>query len=116
MADDNNAGRNISIENLFQSYGAAQKPQYRFAGSDPASVEKWKAELLPKVLASLGRSPQKVPLNPQIVSEATEDGLIKRRVMLDVEPGLSVSALLFKPQDAKGKLPAILCCHGHGPY
>ena len=60
--------------------------------------------------------PAKVPLRPEILAEWREDGLLKQRVVFDVEAGLSATALVFRPENAKGKLPAILCCHGHGAY
>jgi dienelactone hydrolase len=111
---DPNASRNISIERLFEQLGPAQKPKHRFDPSQDFAT--WKSELLAKVIASLGTMPQKVPLNPQVVSEAVVDGLIRQRVVLDLEPGLSAPALLYRPEKPTGKLPAILCCHGHGNF
>jgi dienelactone hydrolase len=116
MSMDDLAGRNISLENHFQEMGKTHRPRYRFEGTDEASFLKWKSELRPQVLASLKRTPEKVPLNPKVVSERVEDGIIKQRVILDVEPNLCVAALLYRPEKSSGKLPAILCCHGHGPY
>jgi dienelactone hydrolase len=113
---DELAGRNISIEQHFKTLGKEQKPQYRFAGTTPEQFEKWKSQLRPKLLESLGPRASKIPLNPSIIWEKKEDGLIKQRVILDVEPGLSVPALIFRPENATGKLPTIVCCHGHGPY
>src|SRR5438876_1265652 len=103
---------NISIERYFRQRAASHKQRYRFA----ADFDKWKAELLAAVITSLGRMPEKVPLNPRIVETKNEDGLVKQRVMLDVEDGLAVPALIYRPESAKGKLAAIVCCHGHGPY
>jgi len=60
--------------------------------------------------------PPKVPLNPEIQAEWTEGGLLKQQVIFDVEDGLSAVAYVFRPSDAKGKLPGILACHGHGPF
>jgi dienelactone hydrolase len=110
---DTTGGRNISIEQYFQQIGQSHHPTYRFSGGD---FQTWKNALLPKVLASLGPPMTKVPLNPQIVEEKREDGLIKQRVMIDLEPGLSAPILVYRPEKLEGKLPAILCCHGHGPY
>ena len=45
-----------------------------------------------------------------------QDGLIKQRVVLDVEEGLSANIYLFRPADAAGKLPGLLACHGHGLF
>jgi dienelactone hydrolase len=110
------AGRNISLEQHYRNLGKQQKPAYRFAGTTPGDFDNWKSELRPKVLASLGNGVEKVPLSPGVVWEKKEDGLVKRRVMLDVEPGLSVPGLVYWPEGATGKLPTILCCHGHGAY
>lgn len=60
--------------------------------------------------------PRRVPLNAETIAEWEDDGLIKRRVIFDVEEGLSAIALLFRPADARGKLPGILACHGHGQF
>ncbi len=66
------------------------------------------------MIQTLGVMPKKVPLRPEIVAQWDEDDLSKQKVVLDVEDGLSVHAYVFRPRDATGQLPAILCCHGHG--
>ncbi|MBN1942210.1 MAG: prolyl oligopeptidase family serine peptidase [Phycisphaerae bacterium] len=108
--------RNMSINAYFNRLAAKHTPRFRFAGSTKRDWQSWREQLHPNVLASLGKMPSKVPLNPQVVAEWTEDGLVKQRVWLDVEDGLSAAALVFRPADAKGKLPGILACHGHGPH
>ena len=107
--------RNTSINSYFRSMSARHVPRYHFAaGTD---FGKWKAELLPAVRASLGRMPQRVPLKSEILAEWTEDDLVKQRVVFDVEDGLSAIGYVFRPEGPKGKkYPAILACHGHGPY
>ena len=111
-----NLARNISIQKHFENLGGKQRPSHRFAGASEEDFAKWKAELLPKVIAILTAPPAKVALNPEIEWEKREDGLIKQRVLIDVEEGLSAPVLIYRPESAKGKLPAIVCCHGHGPY
>ncbi|HEX8524649.1 MAG TPA: alpha/beta hydrolase family protein [Tepidisphaeraceae bacterium] len=113
---DETAGRNISVEKHFATLGKRQKPRHRFEGTTSEAFEKWKGELRPKVLASLGKRVEKVALNPAVIWEREEEGVIKRRVIVDVEEGLSAPVLVYRPAGATGKLPAILCCHGHGPY
>jgi len=107
--------RNFSINRYFDRIGATHRPRYRFAGTTQQQFEAWQSQLLPKVLATLGRMPPKVSLNPQIEKEWRQDGLIKQRIVFDVEEDLSVAALLFRPDNARGRLPAILACHGHSP-
>jgi len=108
--------RNTSIHKYFCNLGAKHTPRFRFSGKSRSDWQTWRQQLLPAVKASLGTMPQKVPLNPEIQAEWQDDGLIKQRVILDVEEDLSVAALVFRPAKAKGKLPAILACHGHGPF
>lgn len=108
--------RNLSVNAYFNKLASKHTPEHRFAGSNRADWGAWHEALLPKVRSSLGRMPEKVDLNAEVVAEWRADGLIKQRVLFDVEDGLSAYALVFRPEQADGPLPAILCCHGHGPY
>jgi dienelactone hydrolase len=109
-------GRNLSINVYFQRLAATHTPKFRFAGSSKDDWLQWKNKLLPAVRASLGKMPNKVALNPEIQAEWVQDGLIKQRVVFDVEEDLCATALVFRPADAKGQLRGILACHGHGPF
>src|ERR1051325_2888399 len=107
--------RNLSVNQYFIRRGEKHAPRLRFAGKSKADFDKWHAELHPAAIASLGVLPKKVPLNPQILAEWREDGLIKQRIVFDVEEGMSAVGYVFRP-DSRAKSPAILCCHGHGAY
>ncbi|HEX4123441.1 MAG TPA: alpha/beta hydrolase family protein [Tepidisphaeraceae bacterium] len=111
-----NQGRNTSVHSYFQALAARHQPRYRFSGSTRQDWERWRASLLPAVKASLGRMPQRVPINSAVEAEWRADRLIKQRVILDVEDGLSLAALVFRPEAPAGRRPAILACHGHGPF
>lgn len=108
--------RNLSVNAYFRNWAAKHTPKYRFDGENQSDWQTWKENLLPAVRQSLGKMPEKVPLNPEIISEWEEDGLAKQKVIFDVEDGLSATAYVFRPADAKERLPAILCCHGHGQF
>jgi dienelactone hydrolase len=107
--------RNLSVNAYFLETAARHVPRCRFVpGMD---FDRWRGELLPAVRATLGRMPQRVPLNAQVQAEWGEHGLIKQRVVFDVEQGLSAVAYVFRPESSNGhRLPAILACHGHGPF
>ena len=105
--------RNLSINAAFRAMGERHQPRFRYDGRDHST---WREQALPAVLATLGRMPARVPLNAETIAEWTEDGLIKQKLVFDVEEGLSATAYLFRPADAVGKLPAILACHGHGQF
>lgn len=108
--------RNLSINSLYHTLAAQHRPTHRFSATDEPGWNVWKDELLPAVRQTLGRMPERVALNPEVIAEWREDGLIKQKVVFDVQPGLSAVAYVFRPEAAAGRLPAILCCHGHGDF
>ena len=58
-----------------------------------------------------------VILNPRIIWEDEEDGIIKRKVIIDLEKYISAPVLVYMPVSAKDSpMPAIICNHGHGQF
>ena len=107
--------RNLSVNAYFRDLAARHRPRFRFAGKTRKDWKAWHDQLLPAVKATLGNMPEKVPLNAEVQVEWIEDGLVKQKLIFDVEEGLSATAFLYRPAKARGKLPGILACHGHGP-
>src|SRR5688572_2564247 len=94
VAPSSDVSRNLSVNAYFLETAARHVPRYRFA---PAmDFDRWRTELLPAVRATLGRMPQRVPLNAHVQAEWREHGLIKQRVVFDVEEGLSAVAYVFR--------------------
>lgn len=110
--------RNLSPFVFFDEWGKRHRPKHAFRGTTPAQFNQWKKTLRPKVLATLGAAPSKVPPRPELITEWEADGLIKQRWVLDVQPNLSATLYVFRPGDLKRseKRPAILACHGHGTF
>lgn len=109
--------RNLSPQEMFRRLAANHPPIYHFA-SWQGDFASWKREVLPRALETLGLAPARVALNPQLLARWEQDGLRKERWVLDVSEGISATLVLNIPGDlAEGeRRPAILCCHGHGPY
>ena len=110
--------RNLSPNQMFIELAKAHTPQHHFAGTTPQDFESWKAEALPKVLATLGDYPERVDPNPQLLAEWRSKGLRRQRWIIDVQPYLSATLLVNIPEDTREseKLPTILACHGHGRF
>ncbi len=108
--------RNLSPEQMFIEMAAEHVPTFAF--QDRTKFATWKKEALPQVLATIGESPESVPLNPQLLAEWTHDGLCKQKWLIDVSKHISATLLIAYPENMKKnrKYPAILCCHGHGDY
>ena len=102
------------MDTYFKQKAAGFMPKYSFNGSD---FNSWKSFLIEKLKSALGPMPNPIGLNPEIVSEIEEDGLIKRRIIIDLEENMSAPIWLYIPKNAlKKPAPAILCCHGHGQF
>jgi hypothetical protein len=62
--------RNLSINAYFRDRAARHQPRLRYAGQP---FGQWQAELSAAARSTLGRMPDRVPLNPEIQAEWRED-------------------------------------------
>ncbi len=108
-------GRNLSPQEMFIRLAGEHVPRLQFAGTTVAEFLAWKEAALPPVRATLGAFPDPVPPNPQLQVEWVHDGLLKQRWIIDVSRHISAVVQVNFPRDREGKLPAILCWHGHFP-
>jgi hypothetical protein len=109
--------RNLSPQKMFFEMALEHKPLFAFDGSGKRYFEGWKRKALPEVLGCLGDFPPQVPTDGEMMAEWEHDGLLKQRWLIDVGPHISAILLVNRPLSAgRRKLPAILCCHGHGVH
>ncbi|MBW3623587.1 MAG: acetylxylan esterase [Armatimonadetes bacterium] len=82
---------------------------------DPTK-ESWPAErkrILEGVMKVLGPFPkEKVPLDPQVISEEDAGDYLRRKVSIQVQPGDRMPAYLLIPKRRKGRVPAVICFYG----
>ena len=86
-----------------------------FAGKEP--WERRRRELRAQVLVAEGLwpLPRLAPLEPVIHGRIDRDGYGVEKVFFASTPGHYVSGNLYRPKGKAGKLPAVLCPHGHWP-
>jgi dienelactone hydrolase len=82
--------------------------------------EAWaeRAELVRRrilVANGLWPMPQKTPANAVMHGKVDREGYTVERVFLESYPGHFVTGSLYRPKGKSGKLPAVLCPHGHWP-
>ena len=65
------------------------------------------------VAEGLWPEPEHTPLNAVIHGKIERDGYTIEKVFFASMPGHYVSGNLYRPTNAKGKVPVILCPHGH---
>jgi hypothetical protein len=86
-----------------------------FDKGDRAAVVAWQRRGRRRLAALLGRLPERVPLNVEVV-ESVDCGSYRRdKVVYDSERHMSVPAWLLVPHDRVQPGPAVLAQHGHGP-
>ena len=103
---------------MFNDLVAEHRPECRFVGKDSEQFRLWKEQTLPRVLATLGDEPPTANPRPELMAEWEDRGLVRQRWIIDVQKHLSATMLVNIPIGlANGeKRPAIMCCHGHGPF
>ena len=84
----------------------------------PTSKAAWEAEaarIREQILISNGLwpMPEKTPLNPVISDKLDRGDYTVEKVYFASRPGHYVTGSLYRPKKAKGKVPGVLCPHGH---
>ena len=84
----------------------------------PATKAAWEAARLAireRMLVGLGLwpMPPQAPLEPVIHGKIEREGYSIEKVFFASHPGHYVSGNLYRPKNVKGKIPGVLCPHGH---
>jgi Acetyl xylan esterase (AXE1) len=84
----------------------------------PARAHAWRdraQQLREQMLVALGLWPMfaKTPLNPRITGKLDRGDYTIEKVVLETFPGFTLSGNLFRPAKVTGKIPGMLCPHGH---
>jgi hypothetical protein len=68
-----------------------------------------------QVRVALGLWPfwPRTELNPQVYGKLDRDGYTIEKVVLETLPGFTLAGNLYRPKGKTGRLPLVLCPHGH---
>jgi hypothetical protein len=93
----------------------------KFSPGKTPNRQEWEAratQLKEQILASAGLLPMpaKGPLNAQIFGRLDRGTYTIEKVYFESLPGFYVTGNLYRPKEPKGKVPAVLCPHGHWNY
>jgi len=103
-------------ETFIRAWYNRAKPSMSFRATTMEEFLHWKGEARNKIKELLGDFPNPIPLNPQILSEGETEHYVRQKWIIQSEEDCWVPLYLLIPKGIKGRLPAILCAHGHGPY
>ena len=107
------------IDNFIYKLYKRTKPSMAIDRVNPVngqSFEKWRDTLKSKVKELLGNFPEPAPLKPQLCSVEDFPDFTREKYLIQTEEDCWMPLYLLTPKTSEKKLPAILCCHGHGPY
>ncbi len=100
--------------------GALKDLNGYFPFAPSATKEEWAAraeQVRRRILVANGLwpMPTKTPVNAVVHGKVDRDGYTVERVYLESYPGHFVTGSLYRPTGKSGKLPGVLCPHGHWP-
>ncbi|MBL6764235.1 MAG: acetylxylan esterase [Verrucomicrobiae bacterium] len=89
-----------------------------FGFTPPATLQAWnqRSEFVKRrILVSQGLwpLPERTPMNPVIHGRIDEGDYTIEKVYFESVPGFFVTGSLYRPKNPKGKVPAVVCPHGH---
>jgi hypothetical protein len=93
-----------------------QTKKLRANDEPPATKAEWerrRAVLREKLFAAMGPVPETpCALEPRVLGTLKRDGYMIEKLVFQSRPDVWVTATAYVPE-AKGKVPAVLCVHGH---
>jgi predicted esterase len=112
------ARRDFSMVDYFNTLARDWQPLLSFRGTTQADFEDWQTRASEKFFELLGDFPEPVDPAAEVIYSIEDRGLIRERVILDVDAHMSMPCVVLRLPDMApdGSNPAILCSHGHGAY
>ena len=85
-----------------------------YSATDAKSHRAWRSRLLKKAKQITGYDTmQTCSLNPRVTETVKVGRLVRRRIEIDTEPGVTMPFYELRLADAKGPAVPVICCHGH---
>jgi dienelactone hydrolase len=109
------SGRNFSPWAQWMARLAATVHEDPFPGGELEVLEQWRRRCRARLTELLGKFPEPVPLNVEVVETVACDGYQRDKVVFDTEDTMSVPAYMLKPWGVSSRRPGVLAVHGHGP-
>ena len=80
-----------------------------------ADWKAWRETTRANLLKVLGleQFPEKTPLNPRVVSTLDRSDYLIDKVVFETRPNFLMTANLYRAKGLTGRVPAVLCVHGH---
>lgn len=99
------------IKDLYESV----RPVESFRADSQLEWEEWRGRLRKQLVDLLGGFPVEVPSLSPVLLESEDCGTyIRQRIQIQTYPRLYMPIYVLIPKESKGRLGAVIACHGHG--
>lgn len=103
----------------YNTFVLAQGKALRAKDADPKTLPEWLARrkaLRQAILDAMGPFPEKpCDLSPRVVGTIKRKGYRIEKLLIQTREDVWMTANAFVPEGVTGKVPAVLCVHGHWP-
>ncbi|MCU0339852.1 MAG: alpha/beta hydrolase family protein [Spirosomaceae bacterium] len=114
----NNADASLSIIGQYGEWAnrrnAQRLPILSFRNKQFNDLKSWQSKAKQQTLDRMGHQPITETPTVKVVEQLTYDGLHIEKLTWQLPYGRATEAVLLKPANATGKLPAVLALHDHG--
>ncbi len=107
---------NYISDNFIKRLYQRTKPSLAFKAKTKKEFLPWQKLLKGKIKELLGEWPESVGLKPDLCSREEKASYTREKWVIQTEKDCYMPLYLLIPKGTKKKVPAILCCHGHGDY
>ncbi len=81
---------------------------------DHAAFVEWQQQTRERLREMLGIPDDRVPLKSESRGSLEVDGIVVEKWVFTSEPGSRIPAVLYRPKDPQGPMPAVVLTFGHG--
>lgn len=121
-ADDTRKTMSPATEDFFETrkhlidYYRAHPRTMPLKAATPEELKAWTASARAKFIELTGAARMTPAANPNPRQADRDDrgDYVRELWLIDTEPDVTMPFYLLRPKAAKGRTPAVICCHGHG--
>jgi dienelactone hydrolase len=104
----------LSVRHALQRSMAARQPMLSVGDAVLGDLDAWRDALRSELWKLMGGRGEAVDAQPEVVARFREDGFRRSLIRYCTDAGVTVSAWLLVPDEARTGSPGFLALHGHG--
>ncbi len=111
--------RNSDLMKQFLGQGETLAPRLAWQAKSTAEHRAWRSRFARRLRLLVGREPEAVPLEVEWAEKIETEAFTRHKIYVRSEADYWIPAFYFVPKRRIGRVPALVCLHGHSgiyPY